>query len=82
MPVDPVHLVEEFVACDLTLLAAYVAVDLAEPEVVEWSSEAAMRVVRNLAFAGSAAFPPVLILADDDGVEALRAARGGQISTA
>ncbi len=82
MPTDAARLSAELEHRDLTLLGGFVGVELRRPGVVEEARDGVLRVARLMAAAGSPTRPPLLILADVDGRDPVRARHAGRITPA
>ncbi len=77
MPTDPAVLRNELVQRDLHLLGAFVPVAFADGSTHDQGMETALRTARLMADAGFS--DAIIVLADDNGKNALRTARAGRI---
>jgi inosose dehydratase len=80
MPTDAARLRLELERRDLTLLGGFVGVDLSRPGIVAGARDEVLRVARLMATAASPGRAPLLILADADGRDPVRARHAGRIS--
>src|SRR5690242_5417011 len=78
MPTDPKQLAEEIHSRGLTLLAAFVPVYMKDPTCHAAGVETAVRTARLLA--GVEGSQPFIVLADDNGKDALRKQNAGRIT--
>lgn len=76
MPTDPAALKDELDARKLEMLAAFVPVDLSDPEAHASGVEVAVRTAKLLA---AAAENPFIVLADDNGKNTTRTQHAGRI---
>jgi len=76
MPTDPATLKSELIVRKLELLAAFVTVDLSDPDAHASGAEAAVRIAKLLA---AVAATPFIVLADDNGKSTTRTQLAGQI---
>ena len=76
MPTDPAALKDELDARQLEMLAAFVPVDLSDPEVHASGVEVAVRTAKLLA---AVAENPFIVLADDNGKNTTRTQHAGRI---
>lgn len=77
MPTDPEALKAELAARNLTLLAAFVPVDLSKPEAHASGEEVTLQTARLLAATGGDI--PFIVLADDNGKDPARTQNAGRI---
>ncbi len=80
LPSEPDVLREALGARDLTLLGGYVPLDLGAPSLTGEAREAVLRVARLLADAEPGARRPIVVLADQDGLDPHRVARAGRLT--
>lgn len=83
MPTDPDRLREEMLGRDLTMLGAFVPVAFADPERHDAGERHALKVARLLSAVRNVGDPehrPFVVLADENGTDAVRTKRAGRIT--